>query len=202
MTLARLMTVSGEEFSGDSFQAGHITTSPSPSEVADGSEVMYDPFIDLYRRVAGKLSVEWPAPRSIQKTVVRTCLPLYPDCVAELTASWPKPPPPVPGANKFMEFEGVGEAGLVWAPPMEPSYWHCRYPHSSNGPVPYSVFSSTKRHFKWLLQEKIEEGFYRIYFLLPKKSGGFYPILILQQMNKHLSAYSMSSVVVSDWFAV
>lgn len=50
MTLARLMTVSGEEFSGDTFQAGQITTSPSPSEVADGSEVMYDPFIDLYRR--------------------------------------------------------------------------------------------------------------------------------------------------------
>lgn len=54
--------------------------------------------------MAGKLSVEWPAPPSIQKsshfggfylspvqTVVRTRLTLYPDCVAELTASWPKP---------------------------------------------------------------------------------------------------------------
>lgn len=100
VTLARLMTVSGEEFSGDTFQAGQITTSPSPSEVADGSEVMCDPFIDLYRRVAGKLSVEWPDPPPIQKsshfggfhlspvqTVVRTRLPLYPDCEAELTAS-------------------------------------------------------------------------------------------------------------------
>lgn len=70
---------------------------PLALEAAGGSEVMKDPFIELYRRAAGKLSVEWPASPPLQKslrfggfysspvqTVVRTSLPLYPDCVAEL----------------------------------------------------------------------------------------------------------------------
>ncbi len=79
----------------------------------------------------------WNAPPPVQKssrfrgfylspvqTVVRTRLPLYLDCVAELTSSWPKPmspPPPVPGANRFRELEGAGEAGLVSALPMRHS---------------------------------------------------------------------------------
>ncbi|RXN07737.1 Glycosyltransferase LARGE1 [Labeo rohita] len=127
----------GEEFSDDAFQAGQIPVSPSFSEAAGGSEAGEDPFMDLYRRAAEKLSVEWPVPPPVQKssrfggfylspvqTVVRTRLPLYPDCVAELTSLWPKPmspPPPVPGASRFTELEGAGEAGLVSAPPMEHS---------------------------------------------------------------------------------
>lgn len=51
------MTVSldvGEEFSDDIFQAEKITASPSTYEVAGGSEVIEDTFIDLYRANHGK----------------------------------------------------------------------------------------------------------------------------------------------------
>ncbi len=127
----------GEEFSDYAVQAEQILASPSLSEAAGDSETGDDPFMDLYRRAAEKLSVEWPAPPPVQKsshfrgfylspvqTVVRTRLPLYLDCVAELTSSWPmpmSPPPPVPGANRFRELEGAGEAGLLSAPPMRHS---------------------------------------------------------------------------------
>lgn len=43
--------------------------SPSPSEATGGSEMMEDPFIELYRRAAAKLSEEWPAPSPIQKSL-------------------------------------------------------------------------------------------------------------------------------------
>lgn len=69
--------------------------------MAGGSDVIEDPFIELYQRVAGKLLVDWPVPPPIQKnscfggfylspvkTVVKTRLPLYPDYMAELTALW------------------------------------------------------------------------------------------------------------------
>lgn len=59
----------GKEFSNEAFQAEQIPASPSLSEVAGGSETGEDPFMDLYRRAVEKLSVEWPAPPPVQKSL-------------------------------------------------------------------------------------------------------------------------------------
>ncbi|CAM4510102.1 unnamed protein product [Leuciscus chuanchicus] len=127
----------GKEFFDDSLQPEQVMASPSLSEATGGSEFMEEPFLELYRRAAAKLTVEWPAPPPVQKssrfggfylsqvqTVVRTHLPIYPDCIAELTSSWSKPMStlsPVSGMSKFTDLEGAQEAGLMSAPPMEHS---------------------------------------------------------------------------------
>ncbi|MGL5566210.1 MAG: reverse transcriptase domain-containing protein [Plesiomonas sp.] len=58
-------------------------------------------------------------------------------------------------------------------------------------------------------RERMEEGFYNRYFLLPKKSGGLRPILDLRQLNKHLRCYRfkmltvrhlLSSLHPREWF--
>ncbi len=58
----------GKEFSDDNFHAGQVPISSSPSEVLGDSKAGEDPFADLYRRAAEKLSVEWPAPPPVQKS--------------------------------------------------------------------------------------------------------------------------------------
>ncbi|KAI7798269.1 hypothetical protein IRJ41_024254, partial [Triplophysa rosa] len=149
----------GEDFYDDTLQAGQMQDSPSASVETGGVDTGEDSFIDLFRRAAEKLSVDWPVPPPVQKdsrfggyylapmqTVVRTYLPLYPDCLAELTSSWSKPtspPPPVPGATKFTELEGAEAAGLISAPPMEHSLKHAlqkhgynKHSHSSDRPLP------------------------------------------------------------------
>ncbi|KAI7814652.1 hypothetical protein IRJ41_023079 [Triplophysa rosa] len=117
----------GEDFYDDTLQAGQMQDSPSASVETGGVDT----------GAAEKLSVDWLAPPPVQRdscfggfylapmqTVVRTRLPLYPDCLAELTSSWSKPtspPPPVLGVTKFTELEGAEAAGLMSAPPMEHS---------------------------------------------------------------------------------
>ena len=52
-------------------------------------------------------------------------------------------------------------------------------------------------------------GYYYFYFLVPKKDGGFRPILDLRQLNQYLRAFRfqmlraldvLQSVSVNDWF--
>lgn len=58
----------GEEFSDYTFQVEQIPASPSLSKAVRGSEMGDNPSMDLYRRAAEKLSVEWPVPPPVQKS--------------------------------------------------------------------------------------------------------------------------------------
>ncbi|XP_076746637.1 uncharacterized protein LOC112431703 [Maylandia zebra] len=108
----------------------------------------------LFRRAAEKLQVDWPSPPPARKpsrfagfflppepATAKNCLPMFPDFLCELTASWDKPLSTrvtVPGYGQYMELDGAEGAGLANPPPMEPSlaaYLAPSHNHGVGGPA-------------------------------------------------------------------
>ncbi|XP_025756432.1 uncharacterized protein LOC112842962 [Oreochromis niloticus] len=108
----------------------------------------------LFRRAAEKLQVDWPSPPPAQKpsrfagfflppepATAKNCLPMFPDFLCKLTASWDKPLSTrvtVPGYGQYMDLDGAEGAGLANPPPMEPSlaaYLAPSHNHGVGGPA-------------------------------------------------------------------
>ncbi|XP_062386517.1 uncharacterized protein LOC134075064 [Sardina pilchardus] len=139
------------------------------SPANDGNEVD-NSFFALYRRAARKLDVEWPAPLPAQRptrfagfflpqapTVVRHCLPLFPDFVTELTSSWNKPlstRASLPGFAQFLEHADADKAGLITPPPMEPSLAAYLAPSHNHGVVGPTSLPSKHCRFSYAQLEK------------------------------------------------
>lgn len=127
-------------------------------------------FFALYRRAAQKLDVEWPPTPPAQKptrfsgfflpqtpSAAKPRLPLFPDFVTELTASWNKPlstRASMPGYAPFLEHEGADKAGLLNPPPMESSLAAYLAPAQNYGVAGPTTLPSKHCRFSYAQLEK------------------------------------------------